>query len=156
MGVCGSCAFRRLHPEQALRQGEKFGGPAVGLPGYAAIGQETDDGTVQGAAEGFHTVAGLEIRALAKALHDFHHHFPIKHAGNVVGDGGGGFATARRGQVSKNEVSDSAPNIGEGVAVKEEKRGAPVTVAKEIEGLLEGQDLGLPVSPLGFNRSIAL
>jgi hypothetical protein len=60
------------------------------------------------------------------------------------------------GQVGEDEINDSSPNIGEGVAVEEQERGAAMALPQEVYGLGEGRDFGLPASPLCFKRCMAL
>ena len=55
-------------------------------------------------------------------------------AGDVVGDGRGDFTSASCGQVGEKRRDNLAADIGEGVAVEEEKRGASVAVPQELYG----------------------
>ena len=146
----------RFEAQQAFGQGDELRRAALRLPDHAAIGQLADNAAGQGAAEGLHPVAGLKIGAFAQTLDDFQHGLVIEHAGDVVGDGRGGFAAAGGGEIGKNEISNRAPDICEGIAVKKEKRRAAVTGAEEFEGFRETQGLLLFVEPLCFERSIAL
>lgn len=111
---------------------------------------------MQRAAEGLDPVARLEVGAFAQALDDLHHRLPVQHAGDVVGDGRGGLAPAAGGEVGKDQVGDRTPDIGEGVSVEEEKRGATVTTAEKLERFGQSQDLLLFAPPLCRKRSVSL
>ena len=66
------------------------------------------------------------------------------------------FAAASGGQVSEKCGNDLAGDVGEGVAVEEEKWRLPVARAEEFYGFVEGGEFGLSASPLCFKRCIAL
>ena len=63
---------------------------------------------------------------------------------------------ARGGEFRKDEVDHRATDIGERIAVEEQKRRAAVALPQEIYGFGEGVDFGLAASPVGFERRIAL
>jgi hypothetical protein len=73
-----------------------------------------------------------------------------------MGHGRNDLAAAARGQVGKDEINERSGDIGECVAVEEEKRGAAMALPQEFYGFGEGGDFGLLAVPLCFNRSIAL
>ncbi|PWU12564.1 MAG: hypothetical protein C5B50_21220 [Verrucomicrobia bacterium] len=73
-----------------------------------------------------------------------------------MGDSGHDFAPATGRQLSKDEVNDGSSNVGKGVAIEEQERGAAMALPQELYGFGEGTDFKLEFAPLCFNRCIAL
>jgi hypothetical protein len=71
-------------------------------------------------------------------------------------DSGHDLTPARSGHFRENQVNDGPADVGEGVAVEEEKGRPPVAGAQEFYGFVEGAGLGLSPPPLCFKRCIAL
>src|SRR6266498_2516016 len=51
-------------------------------------------------------------------------------------------------EFGKKVIAEGAGDVGEGVAVEEEERGAPMTGAKVVEGFAEGGFYAPPLLPL--------
>src|SRR5213596_2797623 len=73
-----------------------------------------------------------------------------------MGYGGHHFTAARGGQVCKERRRNLASDIREGVAVKEKKRSAAMTLAQEVYGFGEGEDFFLFCFPLACARFLSL
>ena len=73
-----------------------------------------------------------------------------------MGDSGHDLTPARRGHFREDQVNDGSADVGEGVAVEEEKGRPSVAGAEEFYGFIEGGDFGLSPPPLCFERCTAL
>jgi hypothetical protein len=73
-----------------------------------------------------------------------------------VGHGGHDFATPSGGQVGEDSRRDLPGNVGKGVAIKEKKWGATMTLPQELYGFREGEDLPLFFRPLARARCLSL
>jgi hypothetical protein len=73
-----------------------------------------------------------------------------------MGDGGHDLAATAGGKIGEDEVNNGASDVGEGVAVEREERGAAMALPQELYCFGEGSDFGLSLPPLCFNRCIAL
>ena len=145
-----------LSAGQTLGQGGQFGPAAVGLPDHPAVFEQADNPAVRRTAKGLDPITRLKGSRLAKALDDFHHVFPWKNAGDVVGNGRYDFAAATCGQIGKNRRCDLPANISKGVAVEKEKGGAAMALPQEFYGFGEGEDLLLLFRPFACGRFLSL
>jgi len=84
------------------------------------------------------------------------HRIVVEDAGDAVGDDGRDFAQAGRRQIGEEGGGKLAAQVGKGVAVKEEEGSAPVAVAQEVYGFLEGEDGVSPGFPLARCRCLSL
>jgi hypothetical protein len=73
-----------------------------------------------------------------------------------MGYGGHHFAAASRGQVSEKGGNCLAGDVGKGVAVEEQKRGAAMALPQELYGFGEGDDLLSLFFPLAAARFFSL
>ena len=73
---------------------------------------------MHGTAQGLDAVAGFEICAGGKLIHDAHKRFVIQHTSDEVGHGGNDFAQTPVRQVGKNGGANLTANIGKRIAVK--------------------------------------
>jgi len=74
---------------------------------------------------------------MAQAFDNLAHVVFIEDAGYVMRDCGHHLPPASSGQVCENEVRDGPADIGKGVSVEEEERGAPVAGAEKFYGFVE-------------------
>ena len=109
-----------------------------------------------GAAQSFDPVAGLKLRTLPKGFDRGGHRSLVEDARNIMGNGGNQFPAAQGLHFGENEIGQASSDFGKRVAVEEKERGLPVAGAEVVERLAETQDLGLPASPVAFERAITL
>jgi hypothetical protein len=80
----------------------------------------------------------------------------IQDARDTVGNGGGDFAKTGVRDVRENSPSNLTAHIGKGIAVEEQKRGAPSAVSEELYGFVEGEDGAALFFPLSRCRFLSL
>jgi hypothetical protein len=98
----------------------------IGLPDNTTIFGDSDDDSLQRAAQGFHTVSGFQFGGFGQGLDNARHRIPRQHARNVMGDSGHDFTAAHGGQIGEDKINDCPANVGESVAIEEKKRSAAV------------------------------
>jgi hypothetical protein len=108
--------------QEAFGEGGEFAGAAIGLPGDAAVGEDFMHYAAQGAFEGFHTITGFEIGDVGERDDAFSDGLAIKHAGDVMGGEGCGFAPSCAREFREQRIGEGARDFGEGVAVEEKER----------------------------------
>ena len=107
---------------------------------------------MDGAGESFDSVAGLEVCDVTQLLNNLHHGFPIEHACDIVGDGGGDLSQSRCRNLGQKRRSYSPPEIGKGVSVEEEKWGGAMAAPQEFNGLAERPLYSGFLEPVCFER----
>ncbi len=111
-----------LNPLQTLREPGEFKHRAIRLPDDAPVIENTNNRARCAPAQRLNTIPRTERGRLTKRLDDGNHGGAIQNTRDIVGDGGGEFASASRLKIGKNNIASSTAYIGEGVSVEEKKR----------------------------------
>jgi hypothetical protein len=110
---------------------------------------------MQRAAQRLHAVAGFPVGGLAQGFERGDHHFRLQNAHDEVGNGGGSFLAAKKREIGKQGDGQGAANFREGVAVEEEKGGAPMTGFEELKGFQQRQVGTAFLFPLCLSRCVS-